>query len=250
MSDATVIVLTYAQSATDRLRSLLLAQPGLACTSGTGILPLCEQASASWRRADGVSVGPLPSLAVASIRAMATPLLTVLLARAGKRRWCEFAAATPNSAETFLELFPRTSFLALHRACPDVIYAALHDDPWGPTGPAFAPFMSAHPASMAAALMAYWIAHAGPLIAFEQAHPGACHRVRYEDLQDGLPSDLCTFLGLADLDSGQPAWRVNDQTGPASDAGTAAVFPAGQVPPALLAEANDLMKDLGYPVIG
>jgi hypothetical protein len=255
MSDAPVIVLTYAHSGADRLWSLLAGQPDLACTSGTGILPLCEQASVSWHRVGGAADGPLPPLAVASIRALAAPLITSLLARAGKRRWCEFATATPGSADTFRQLFPGTRFLTVHRACPDMIHAALHAGSWGLAGPTFASFTSAHPASTAAALTAYWIAHTGPLIAFEQSHPGICCRIRCEDLPDGLDAALCAFLGLAGLGPAQAGWDQADWlsasgTEPAIDAGLEAAFPVDQIPPALLAQANDLMKALDYPPIG
>jgi len=52
-----VIVLAPAYSGAGTLRSLLEGHPDLACTAGTGLLPLCEQALATWRSADGRPAG-------------------------------------------------------------------------------------------------------------------------------------------------------------------------------------------------
>ena len=98
--DAPVVVLTYAHSGAARLQSLLASHPDLACTSGTGILPLCEQAAITWRSADDRAGMTLSPLALASVRALATGIITSMLIRTGKRRWCELATASPMSAET------------------------------------------------------------------------------------------------------------------------------------------------------
>lgn len=103
----------------------------MACTSGTGVLPLCDQAIATWRNIEG-RPDALPSrLALAATRALATSVITTVLAREGKRRWCEVAAPNSKAAKTFLNVYPGTRFLCLHRACPDVIRAALDASPWG-----------------------------------------------------------------------------------------------------------------------
>jgi hypothetical protein len=246
-----VIVLTYAGSGSDTLLSLLSAIPGLACTSGTGVLPLVEQAAATWRQAETrASQQPSP-LAAASIRAMVNSLTTVILAREGKQRWCELARAQPSTAATFVRLFPGTQVLCLHRACPDVIHDTLHTSQWGLAGPAFAPFTSAHPASTVAALAAYWATHTEQLITFEQTHPDTCRRVRYEDLTtqpDHEADSITAFL------SGGP--RPAAQPGPARQQDPAAAdlpqapgspLPADQIPPLLLTWVDKLMADLGYP---
>lgn len=73
--NAPVVVLSYPYSGAERWWSLLAPHPELACTLGTGLLPLCEQAAASWRLTDGKANGPLSPLAVASIRALATSII-------------------------------------------------------------------------------------------------------------------------------------------------------------------------------
>jgi Sulfotransferase family len=250
-ANSPVIVLTYAGSGSDTLQSLLSAIPGLACTSGTGVLPLVEQAAAAWRQVEGRASQQLSPLAAASIRAMVSSLTTVVLAREGKRRWCELARAQPSAADTFVRLFPGTRVLCLHRACPDVVYETLHASDWGLAGPAFAPFTSAHPASTVAALAAFWATHTEQLIAFEDSHPAVCRRVRYEDLvaePDQAADSIQAFLsgGPEPAAPGAPAGRQG--SAPAgSPPAAAAPLPADQIPPLLLTWVDKLMADLGYP---
>lgn len=253
--NAPVIVLTFPYSGAERWRSVLDSHPELACTSGTGILPLCGQAADAWRAADGQSSGRLSPLAISSVRALASGIITCILARTGKRRWCEFAVAPPSSAATFRELFPGTRFLCLHRACADVIAAALHASPWGLANPRFAPFVAAYPGSAVAALTAYWTACTQQLLDLEEAHPDWCQRVRYEDL-DADPHAEARVFGFLGLETPGPG-----SAGPAADAwpgagtsdvtpsgpGPRSAFPADQIPPPLLAKANGLMRRLGYP---
>jgi Sulfotransferase family len=249
-SATVIIILAYPHTGGERLSSLLARQPDLACTNGTGILPLCEQAAAAWRAVDGRSAGPPSRLAETSTRVLVTSMITALLARQGKRRWCEIAAASPDTAGIFLRLFPATRIVCLHRACPDFVRAAVHASPWGLAGPAYAPFTSAYPASTTAALTAYWAARTTSLLAFEQAHPGAAHRVRYEDLAAGSSSCL-PDLGLQDPGRALAAWRHDEVADPGrSAAGPDADFPAGQVPAPLLEQANRLMEQLGYEPMG
>jgi hypothetical protein len=244
--NAPVIVLTSEYSGAERLRSLLSAGPGLECTTGTGILPLCDQAAVMWRRVEGRALSPL---AAASIRAMAANAIAIMLARGGNRRWCEFAFAQPSAAETFMRLFPGTKVFCLHRTCPDVIHAALHETPWGLSNPALAPFTTTHPASTVAALAAYWAAHAEQLIAFEDSHADACRRIRYEDLVTRPGEEaaaILDFLG-AEHEPAAPPWTEADAVTDPPGRGTG--LPTDRIPPPLLARVNALMSRLGYPLI-
>jgi Sulfotransferase family len=251
-----VIVLTYAQAGGALLQSLLSGHPALACTTATGLLPACDQAAAAWRQADGLRQGTLSPLAAASVRSLAAGVMSAVTARAGGQRWCETAAAEPSAAETFLELYPATRFVCLHRCCPDVICAVLRSSPWGLSGPGFAPYVAAHPASTVAALAAWWAGHAGPLLAFEQAHPRDCLRVRYEDLaadRSHAERDILDFLGLDKQWPELPGLPGDDSPAaaaadPASadTPGCGADLPAGQIPAPLLAQVNSLHARLGY----
>jgi protein-tyrosine sulfotransferase len=250
---APVIVLTYPYGGAARLRALLRWHPDLAWTSGTGILPLCEHAATAWHAVDGRigQVGtPLPPLAIASIRTLATTLITSLLAQQGKRRWCEIAAAPPTAAETFLQLFPGARIVCLHRTCSEVGYAALHaSSGWGVSGSVFAPFTAAYPASTAAALAAYWAANTARLLAFEQAHPEQCYRLRYEDLAAGPPADLLDFLNLEIPELNAQTWADGEATAAPSAGTPMPEMPTDEFPRPLLAEVHEMTNRLGYPAV-
>jgi hypothetical protein len=249
---APVIVLATEYSGTERLRRLLDGLPDLACTSGTGVLPLCDQAAAVWRIADGRPSGQPSRLAAVTTRALAESIIISVLAREGKRRWCEFSYALPEVAETFALLYPGTRFVCLYRSCGDVIRAVLDASPWGIADPVFAPFTRAYPASTAAALAAYWIAHTSSLLAFEEARPQAVLRIRYEDLaeaEEQTASAVMSFLGIASR-GGDTALALEGQDRPGTVLSPAkADLPAGLIPPSLLAQANNLLKQLDYPVL-
>jgi hypothetical protein len=247
---APVIVLTTEYSGADRLRSLLARLPGLACTSGTGVLPLCEQAVAVWRNADSRSGQP-SRLAAASTRALTDTIISAVLARTGKRRWCEFSYALPDIAQTFALLYPGTRFVCLYRSCGDFIRAVLDASPWGIADPAFAPFTRAYPAS-AAAVAAYWIAHTGSLLAFEESHPEAVLRLWYEDFaahEQETALSVMSFFGIPSC-GGDIALTPGGRDKPDTVLPPAkADLPAGVIPPLLLAQANSLLTQLGYPAL-
>jgi len=248
-ANAPVIVLASAYAGASTLRSLLQDHPDLTCTTGTGLLPLCDQALATWRTADGRPAGTPSSLAVTATRALATNLIISILAREGKPRWCEVAVPNREAAEAFLRLFPGARFLCLYRACPGVIRTALDASSWGVTDPALVPFTSRYPASTVAALTAYWLNITAPLLAFERDHPQSCLRVRLEDLsQDRHAGERITsFLGLTGAPS-RPMLGGHHEPPPAiSPADSAAGLPVSLIPPPLLAQANDLLQQLDYP---
>jgi hypothetical protein len=254
---APVIVLATAYSGVGRLRVLLERLPDLAFTSGTGIVPLCEQALAAWRNADARAGRPPAALAVSSTRALASVMITAVLAREGKRRWCETCTAMPDAAEAFLRLYPTTKFICLYRSCGDVIRAALDASPWGMADPALTPFTRAHPASTAAALAAYWTAHTGGLLAFEKSHPQAVLRVRLEDLvtaRQDTARAVTSFLGADDPHAGTAPedgdpWPDTPRVEVGHPYYPEVRVPAGLVPLAVLARANDLLRELGYPIL-
>jgi hypothetical protein len=250
---APVVVLASPDSGGPRLLSLLSAGGELTCTSGTGVLPLCDQAAQVWRRVENGSsrAGRLSALAVKSMRASMTLLVSQILAGSGAQRWCECAVPAREAAEVFLGLFPGTRFVCLHREAGQVIRSALARSPWGLAGPVYRPFVAAQPGSTVAALAAYWVAHTEALLAFEADHPEECLRVRFEDLPAATGSALAalnSFLGLAATGySAPPGPREDDPLEPDADAPPSAALPLEQLPSAMLAEVNDLLRRLGYP---
>ena len=203
---------------------------------------------ATWRIADGRR-GPPSSLAFTATRALASSAIISILAREGKPRWCEVAAANPQAAATFLRLYPGTRFLCLYRACPGVIRAALNASPWGITDPVFAPFTIRYPANTIASLTAYWVTATSPLLAFEREHPRSCLRVRFEDLTQGRQARerITSFLGLVGAAVRPIPGSLGEPQPRSPDTELTTDPPVDLIPPALLAQANDLLQQLNYP---
>jgi hypothetical protein len=243
-ASAPVIVLAPVYSGADALRSLLAGHPDLACTTSTGLLPLCQQAMATWGNADRRPGRPPSPLARTTTRALVASVISTILIREGKSRWCEVAAVNPEGAEAFGQLYPGTRFLCLYRACPGVIRAALDENPWGLADPMLTPFTRAYPGSTVASLAACWVTQVSALLAFEQDHPGQCLRVRFEDLTADRPEtagQVTSFLDLASPAAGLPTVSLPTTT-PAAPGP-----PDGLIPPGLHQQANDLLRQLGYP---
>jgi hypothetical protein len=94
-----------------------------------------------------------------------------------------------------------------------------------------------------------------PVLNFERAHPGACLRLRYEDLTedpDAALNSIRVFLGLGGPDILPPEPVVAPVQAPVdvTDSEPGADLPLDQIPPALLAQVNQLHAELGYPRLG
>ena len=248
--NAPVIVIAYAGSGADRLRSALSAFPALACTRQTGILPLFHQAVTTWQAVDGNAGEGVSPLAAASLRALSAGLMTAVLARQGGKRWCEFASAPPAAAQTFARLYPQARFLIAHRRADTAARAIIGASRWGLEGPELAPYVSAHPASPVAALADYWAAHTAQQLEFEQAHPDKCHRLRVEDLTADPARALQGISDFLALDgTGVPLTLTHDDDrDPPADASVTGL-PTDRIPAPLLARVNELHRALGYPPV-
>jgi len=254
---APVIVLSYTHCGAHLVQQALAAGTDLACTTSTGILPLCEMAAATWARIDDRPVETMSQLAVSSIRTMVTVQLTGVLAAAGKRRWCELAVSPPSAAQVFLQVVPASNVVCVHRACPDFVRAAAEAQPWGLTGPALSWFSVAYPGNSVAALAAYWASSTEQLLAFEAANPQAASRVRYEDVAadadaalGGLRSSLKLGPnpGLGREARQRPAPDVFELAGlaPVGRSGEHPQVPMDMVPAGLRERIDHLHAELGY----
>lgn len=180
-----VIVLSYLYSGADRVQDAIAAGTDWACTSFTGIVPLCAAAAQTWRQVEGEREAGLSRLAEATIRGLVTAQVTAILADTGRTRWCELAGAPPSVAESFLQIFPGSQFVCVHRACPEVIRTGIQASPWGLQNQALTPYLLNFPGNSVAALAAYWANSTEQLLAFEQANRAVTRRVRYEDVTAG-----------------------------------------------------------------
>jgi hypothetical protein len=252
--NAPVVVMGYSGSGAERLRSALSWFPELACTQGTGILPLCHLAVTAWQAVeerDGAGMSPL---AAASVRALCGGLVTAILAREGASRWCELSSAPTAVVQTFVNLYPGARFLLVHRRVDAVVRTVIGSGSWGLEGREFAPYVSAYPANPVAAVAAYWATHTAEQLEFERANPEACHRVRAGDLAGDsarvLP-EISDFLAL-DGESLPPPHTLDDDWDGHADMGAPVadpVLPLDRIPGPLLARVNDLHRSLGYPPV-
>jgi hypothetical protein len=242
-----VIVLTYPHSGAEMLTHALSASRSLACTSGTGLVPLCHVAAAVWRQAEGH--GASSALAITSIRTLANTMITVILAQAGAARWCETAFGHPAAAVTFLEVFPDATFVCLHRSLPGVLADGSAAYPWGLGDSPFWPYSAAHPGNNAATIAAYWAASTEPLLAFEAQHARSCLRVRNEDLAadpDRHVARIYLRLGLDIRDLHALPQPRHDREMDHLAVHPNLLAPADKIPAELLAKINELHSELGY----
>lgn len=249
-SDAPVAVITYAGSGIPRLRAMLETVPELEWLAGANLVQLCDRVAREWGIVDDRD-DRLSKLAQHGIRMLVRSMVVPRLAASGKQRWCTpVLAGAPASADTFATLFPQTRFVSLHRGCMDVIYAGLAACPWGlmGSGLGFDGFAAANPGNSVAALADYWCTQTERMLGVEDAHPGVCMRVRYEDLDAeplGLFVKICGFLGLPATD----ATNMPGATG-TGVLGCGREIPLDRIPPHLMTRANALTRRLGYPAPG
>jgi sulfotransferase family protein len=244
--NAPVIVLSYMHAGAAKAQSALAAGSGLVCTSGTGILPLCAAAADTWRRIEGQPGMALTGLAAASVRSLVNAQVMAIVAGSSQTRWCELATTTPETAETFLQLFPNARFVCVHRRCPEVIQAAVQANPWGLQGQGFTPYLLSYFGNSVAALASYWANSVEQLIAFERAHQQSTHRLRYEDLADDQA--LATVrdalgLGATTRNDGHPGWLAEPG---APAAPPEAAVPTQMIPDPLRQRITRLQTELGY----
>lgn len=244
-----VIVLTYAHSGAMNLMQALSTSRSLACTAGTGLLPLCDTAAATWQRVENRGA-PASPLALQSIRTLVATMTAVIQAGAGASRWCETAFVAPAAAETFLRIFPDTAFLCLHRSLRGVLAEAAAAYPWGLGGSPFWPYSAAHPGNNAETIGSYWAACAGQLLDFEASHPSSCLRVRYEDIladPHRRVDDILAHLGVSTRDPMAPGGLpgLPGLTGQ-PDPGPEPPLPTERMSPELLTQLRELHARLDY----
>lgn len=254
-----VIVLTFGFAGVQSLEDILVGRPELACTSGTGVIPVCAHAVAAWRQLEQSAAG-MSALAAASVRALATTMITTILsASAGASRWCEIATA-PASADPFARLFPQARFVCYHRACVPVIWEVTGASRWGLGSAGIGDFAAMYRGNSVAAVAAYWCAQTSALLDFEAAHSNRSLRVRHEDLTAGSAAaarSILRFLGLPDAPPGRlglPAPSrdmaiVASPSGTGADAGARQQIPVELIPAQMLERINGLHARLGYPAL-
>lgn len=191
-----LIILTFTCGGTELLRAALAHDPELAFTSSTGMLPLCRQAVMVWNRAEGHRKAAASVLARKSVFVMLSAQISVILAGAGKKRWCETAVSATECAESFLEIFPRAKFICFYRSCAGMVSEGMNSG--------FGDILTRERgfSDEVNCLASYWTHRAESLLAFESAHPDSCQRVRYEDLESRGPDAALRALDRLTMSAG------------------------------------------------
>ena len=245
-----VLVLSYAHSGAQRVQDILADGTGLACTSGTGVIPQCAAASEAWRQVENRDDHLMSRLAVSTVRGLVTAQITVILASTGKASWCELTTAAPQALRPFLQIFPHSAVLCVHRRCPDVIAAMVGASPWGLGNAALMPYLLSYPGNNVAAIAAYWANATEDLLAFEKDNPANTRRIRLEDVIADPATSLATVRGWLNLSDSAPP-EFPQQAHPPQPEQPLPLPPADvmaqMIPPALHQRINRLHAELGYP---
>jgi Sulfotransferase family len=245
-----VILLSYPHSGAARVQAMLAAGTGLACTSRTGIVPLCAAAAETWRRVDDRDGLGMSELAITATRGMLAVQITMILTAAGKSRWCELATTDPIAARSFAQVFPDAAFVCVHRGCLEVIRDWIAASPWGLHSQGLAPYLLSYPGNSVAALAAHWADFTEALLAFEEANAQIARRIRYENATAEPGRVLTGLLAWLGVDDGRevsppeqlPSADPRGEGLPALDA----EVPAGLIPLQLRQRIIGLHTKLGY----
>ena len=271
-----VFVLCMGRSGSTLLRFLLDAHPDLACPPETSLPALCTQLAVVWSLIEGAPLAAergdappqVPDAAVKGIRRMLDEMTGSYLERRGKRLFCDKSLGSARHAGLLRQLYPQARFLCLYRHPMDMIRSGLEACPFGLTGYGFDQYIAGSPGNAVLALARYWLDNAMMIAGAEEAHPGQCHRVRYEDLVEDperVMQGVYAFLGAGPAPgvaracfSGErerfgPAdhkiWATSSVSG--DSVGRGESVPAGLIPPQVTDAINELAVKLGYrPVDG
>jgi hypothetical protein len=270
-----VFVLTASRSGSTLLRFILDTHPEFACPAETGVASACRQlagtldvlevaGSGSSRPVESATT-PSPAV-LAAVRAPIDAAYARYLRRRGKRRWCDKSLDTYQFAEIIAQLYPDARFICLYRHCMDVIASGVETCPWGLHRFGFDTFVAQNPGNSVAAIGSYWLTFAQAVMAFEDAHPESCHRVRYEDLvtaPEKTAAAIFSFLGVEHVPGitaecfmnahesegagDEKIWFTTEVT--AESIGRGVAVPSGAMPLPIRRAVNEVLRKLDYRTV-
>jgi hypothetical protein len=271
MSPEPVFVLCMGRSGSTLLRFLLDAHPDLACPPETSLPALCSQLAVVWSLIEGAPLAAergdappqVPDAAVGGIRRMLDEMTGSYLDRRGKRLFCDKSLGSARHTDLLRQIYPGARFICLYRHPMDMIRSGLEACPFGLNGYGFDQYIAGSPGNAVLALARYWLENATAIAAVEEAHPQACHRVRYEDLVEDperVMRDVYAFLGVGPAPgvalacfSGErerfgpgdhKIWATSSVSG--DSVGRGESVPVGLILPPITAAINELTAKLGY----
>ena len=145
----------------------------------------------------------------------------------------------------------------------DVVASGVEACPWGLQRYGYDPFVAQYPGNSIAAISSYWLACAQAILAFQDAHPGSCHQVRYEDLvtaPEQTAAGILSFLGEEQMPgitqacfdtpheidgpADEKLWFTSSVT--AGSIGRGTVVPVIGLPEPVRSAVNEVLGRLGY----
>jgi Sulfotransferase family len=212
---------------------------------------------------------PTQESILAATRAAIDSAFACYLNSVGKSRWCDKSPDSCWDAELIARLYPQAKFICLYRHCMDVIASGVEARPWGlrqRVGLETDSFAAQYPGNSVAAGGAYWLAHSQKVMAFEDANPQRCHRVRYEDLvtmPEETAAGILSFLGVAPMPGiTRDCFQVPHQGNNPGDKkiwftskvmtdslGRGVKVPASWLPTRMRDDINQVMEKLDYRII-
>jgi Sulfotransferase family len=209
---------------------------------------------------------PWSPRALAAVRDTVDGIYGRYLQRRGKRRWCDKSLGAQHEAELAAWLYPEAKFICLYRHCMDVIGSGVEACPWGLHRFGLDGFAAQNPGNSVTAIGSYWLATVQSTMAFEERHPDACHRVRYEDLVTAPEETVATifsFLGEVPVpDIAAACFQApHEGNGPgdeeiwftggitADSVGGGVRVPAAALVPQVRQAVNQVLARLGYRTV-
>ena len=272
--ESPVFVLTASRSGSTLLRFILDSHPRLACPPETSIAAACAQLSLSCdvlehaddetRALDApVAVGPE---ALAAVRDVVGRAYDSYLGRRGKQRWCDKSLDNFQYTDLITQLYPDAKFICLYRHCMDVVASAVEACPWGLHRFGLDAFAAQNVGNSVAAVGSYWMSTVQAILDFEERHPEACYRVRYEDLvsaPEETAAGIFSFLAEAQVPgittecfdiphegNGSGDEKLWFTSGVSADSmGRGVVVPADALPEGLRLAINGALAKLGYRTV-
>jgi protein-tyrosine sulfotransferase len=260
-----LLILSCYRSGSTLLRYVLDTHPEIYCPPEVSLGQLAEalghfHAGFAGRRFDAGKAGEQNQEEIARIRGYLSQVMSEALERRGKSWLCEKSPSNVLFLPLLDTLFPGSRFLCLHRHALDVVSSTIKMHAGIPE---LAPYVYRANGDLVTAFLTYWSEWTETLLQFERAHPGACWRLRYEDLVSEPRQQvggLFSFLGLdwqpelleAVFDRPHDAGREDPYIRFSSTIHTGSVgagrgLSLAHVQPELRRRVGSLLRELGYP---
>lgn len=261
-----IFILCTARSGSTLLRYILDAHPDIFCPGETNFAQIL--ASSSTLCSVFRSIDPTMDGLMASIGYDIVERTFERAARAfGKGRWCDKSLGSSDVAEGLLSVFPAAQFVCLYRDPLDVIQSLAEVSSWGFVNFGVGPYMAARSTNVTLGLAEYWMDKASNIYQFENEHPDACFRLRYEDLVGNVEESVRALLSFLRVkwsdqcidpatifspirDNGPGDLKIRHASAITTNSvGRGWRVPTEMLPDELKSEMNELLAELKYEAL-